>query len=247
MLNAGQQCIAPDYVLCETEDVARSLTRAMAAAITAAFGANPKMSPDFGRIVSSADCARLAKMLAATESSTIVCGGDVDVDSKYVAPTIALVPPAEKDASPLLQGETFGPILPVVAVTSLEEAVAYVTERPKPLSLYVFTGSAKTARHVAQQTSSGSVCVNDCIFQVTHPHLPFGGVGDSGYGTYHGDATFHAFTHDKPVLVKASRGVLGRHANFFVYPPWTPLKFRLLDLVLAPETFFFSSKKKRAS
>ncbi|KAJ8598796.1 hypothetical protein CTAYLR_008644 [Chrysophaeum taylorii] len=227
MLNAGQQCVAPDYVLCH-ETIADDLAAACKDRIKEAFGDDPKSSPDFGRVL---DVDRLDRLL---KDANVVCGGNVDRDDRYVAPTVLK---ASLD-SDFMKDEIFGPILLLVPVKSPDAAIAVVNDRPKPLSLYVFSKSMDVARDFARRTSSGGLTVNDTIFHATHPHLPFGGVGASGTGNYHGDATFEAFSHYKPVLVKDS---VFTWANFFVYPPWTPLKSKLVTATLAPGLFFKSS------
>mmetsp|Transcript_4922 Transcript_4922/g.15456 ORF Transcript_4922/g.15456 Transcript_4922/m.15456 type:complete len:536 (+) Transcript_4922:62-1669(+) len=235
-LNAGQQCIAPDYVLCERSKV-EALCEALRRRVTEAFGDDPSSSPDFGRIVDAQECARLEKLLATVPAENVVCGGRVDAEKSYVAPTVVKC----AEGSDFFAAETFGPILPVIPVAGLDSAVAYVNARPKPLSLYAFGRSDDVSTaFAAAQTSAGGCCVNDTIFHAGHPNLPFGGVGDSGYGAYHGDANYTCFSHSKPLLRKAT-GLLSR-VNFFVYPPFSNLKIALFTALMAPSHLFRSRR-----
>ena len=242
-LNAGQQCVAPDYVLCAKSKIDEFCT-ALKGRIVASFGENPKNSPDFARIVDLAECERLKRLLSSVSPETIIAGGEIDFDSKYVAPTIVLLEKDKDKDVALLKEEIFGPILPIVPVDSLDDAVDYINARPKPLACYVFASKGHAvAKDILTWTSAGGCCVNDTIFHAGHPCLPFGGVGASGYGAYHGDATYTAFTHTKSILIK-STGLLSE-ANFFVYPPLSSLKTTLLTGLMAPTHLLrFSSSKK---
>jgi len=197
-LNAGQTCVAPDYVL-----VDRRLEEAFLAACVEAirdfFGPDPLASPDYSRIINDAHVERLMGLL---DGGRAVCGGVVDRGRRRLAPTILRdVDPA----SALMQEEIFGPVLPVLPVASLAEAVANVNARPPPLALYLFTESAQAQREALAQTRSGGVCVNDVVVHLTVPGLPFGGLGASGMGSCHGQAGFEAFTHRRSVLQRGSR------------------------------------------
>ncbi|MBL4848641.1 MAG: aldehyde dehydrogenase family protein [Planctomycetes bacterium] len=191
--NAGQTCVAPDYVLCH-EKTEGPLLEAMRAAVTEFYGADPKASPDFGRIVNERHHERLVGLLGDAKP---VVGGDHDVSQRYLAPTILSGVSAE---DPIMQEEIFGPILPVLTVGSIDEAIEFVNAREKPLALYVFTSDNSNADRVLARTSSGGACVNETLAHLAVPELPFGGVGGSGLGAYHGSHSFETFSHRKSVL-----------------------------------------------
>ncbi len=193
--NAGQTCVAPDYVLVH-ESVEQALLERLRAALRDFYGDDPKRSESYARIVNKRHHARLSRLL---DSGEKVVGGETDVDSKYIAPTVLRnVDPG----SPVMADEIFGPILPVLTVPDIDAAIEFVNERPKPLALYVFTRDKDRAARVLSRTSSGGACVNDAVSHLGPPELPFGGVGPSGMGAYHGKASFDTFTHKKSVLDK---------------------------------------------
>jgi aldehyde dehydrogenase (NAD+) len=194
-LNAGQTCVAPDYVLVESvrHD---ALIDALRATIIRFFGADPKASPDFARIVNRQRAERLAGYLGGGRAAT---GGEVDLAQRYIAPTVLVDVDA---AAPVMREEIFGPILPVLKVDSIDAAIAFIAARDKPLALYLFTGDAAVRDHMLAQTSSGGVCVNDVVVQLSLPDLPFGGVGMAGFGRYHGRAGFETFSTMKGVLTR---------------------------------------------
>ena len=191
-LNAGQTCIAPDYLLVHTE-VKRQLIEALSREFTSLLGDNPKQCKHFVRIVNDKAFDRLVGYL---EGADIVVGGEYDKGERYIAPTI--VDNVDTD-SPIMQEEIFGPIFPVVTFESTEEAVKFVTEREKPLALYYF-GDNKSAEYVLKHTSSGGACVNDTIMHIANERLPFGGVGNSGMSSYHGRESFDVFSHRRAVV-----------------------------------------------
>ncbi|MGQ3890805.1 aldehyde dehydrogenase family protein [Legionella sp. CNM-4043-24] len=197
-LNAGQTCVAPDYVLVH-KDVEDELLHEMKRAIHAFWGNDPKSSPDYGRIINAAHFQRLMALVVG--SGEVFTGGQSDAGSRYIAPT--LLHHVGLDA-PVMTEEIFGPLLPVLPVASIEEAIAIVNAKAKALALYLFTDSREHKKQVIEQTSSGSVCLNHVILQITAPELPFGGVGASGMGAYHGRYSFQTFSHFKPVLDKAT-------------------------------------------
>jgi aldehyde dehydrogenase (NAD+) len=215
-LNAGQTCIAPDYVLA-MKSVADRFVEHVRRAIFDFYGPDPQVSPDYARVVDDRHFQRLANLLS---SGTITIGGEHDEATRYFAPTVLRDVAPD---SPVMQDEIFGPILPVLTVDSIDEAIAFVNERDKPLALYVFTKSNSTADRVLDQTSSGGACVNATMYHVAVPTLPFGGVGKSGMGAYHGRSTFETFSHAKSVLRK---GV--RPDPALAYPPYTNTKDRLI-------------------
>lgn len=227
-MNGGQQCISPDYVLVH-KSVVQEFTAACKAAIEQFYEGNPKQSACLGRIV---DATRMQAQVDILErhSGTVVVGGDVDVPQRYVAPTVLHLDLHD----PVMEGETFGPILMVAAVDSMEQACAYVAAKPKPLSMYIFTPRTATQEYILQNTSAGGVTINGTLWHVSHPELPFGGVGASGMGGgYHGKATFDCFTHYKPVLRKTALPDGGLLSDLWlVYPPWDSTKLSLARLLL---------------
>jgi aldehyde dehydrogenase (NAD+) len=178
-LNAGQTCVAPDYVLTDPETAA-ALEPLLKNAVEALYGSDPADSGEYGRIINERHFDRLTGLL---ESGRTVVGGASDRTSKYIAPTVL----ADVDPkSPVMQEEIFGPILPIVTVPGLDEAIDFITDRDKPLALYVFTDSDTTRRRIADETSSGGLGYGLPLAHLTVSDLPFGGVGESGMGNYHG-------------------------------------------------------------
>jgi aldehyde dehydrogenase (NAD+) len=194
-INAGQTCIAPDYLLVDRQ-VKPALLNAIQSCIGEFYGDDPAKSPDYARIVSPKQFARLENLL---QDGKILAGGETNPQDRYIAPT--LMDQVSLDDA-VMQEEIFGPILPVLEYEDLGEAIALINSRPKPLALYLFSRDKQIQQRVLQNTSSGGVCINDTIMQVGVPELPFGGVGDSGIGSYHGRASFDTFSHQKSVLQK---------------------------------------------
>jgi aldehyde dehydrogenase (NAD+) len=212
-LNAGQTCVAPDYVLA-IGDAAAALEPHLASAVTEMYGADPAASPDYGRIVTTRHFDRLVPMLG---DGRIVTGGQHDRNSRYIAPTVL----ADVDpGAPVMREEIFGPVLPVIAVPDLDKAIAFINERDKPLALYAFTHEDATKRRLLAETSSGVVCFGLPVAHTAIPGLPFGGVGESGLGHYHGEYSIDTFSHWKPVVDKPLFPDTWRVA----YPPFTPAK-----------------------
>ena len=219
-LNAGQTCIAPDYVLVE-EQVRQPLLDELARAVTEFYGDDPRTSPDFGRIVTRRHFDRIAGLLA---GETVAIGGTTDADERYIAPTVLVDVAAD---APVMQEEIFGPVLPVLTVPSIAAAVDFVNDRPHPLALYVFAGDKGVVARVVGATTSGGVTVNGTLLHVTSPHLPFGGIGESGMGGYHGESGVRLFQHRKPVLTRGTA-----LDPSIAYPPYTDLKTNLFRRIL---------------
>lgn len=219
-MNAGQTCIAPDYVLVEKAHL-NDLVAALKKELKKQYGETPLSSPDYGKIINARHLRRLQSYL---EDITVHCGGEVDDIQLGMSPALVVDPPAD---SALMQEEIFGPILPILTVASLDDAIEYVRARPKPLALYLFTNDSDVQQRVLEQCSSGSACVNDTMLFMTNPALPFGGVGNSGMGSYHGQAGFDTFSHLKSVM---RRGFSFDVA--FRYPPYTSMKQRILKKLL---------------
>ena len=211
-LNAGQTCIAPDYVLVDAS-IEQDLIDRLVKTVHEFYGEDPRQTPDYGRIVSQRHLRRLVSLIDGAE---VVTGGQSDEAERYLAPTI--LRNVRPDAK-IMSEEIFGPILPILAVPDVDAAIRFVNERDKPLALYVFTGSDETAERVLGETSSGGACVNATIWHVANPHLPFGGVGPSGMGSYHGRGSFETFSHRRAVVSKTTR-----IDPKLVYPPYGKLK-----------------------
>ncbi|MBJ7902447.1 aldehyde dehydrogenase family protein [Streptomyces sp. DSM 110735] len=194
-LNAGQTCVAPDYVLTDPE-TAPALEAALVRAVEGVYGTDPAASPEYGRIVNERHFDRLSGLL---DSGRVVVGGASDRKDKYIAPTVLadLAPEA-----PVMREEIFGPILPIVTVPDLDAAVDFINDRDKPLALYVFSDSATTRARIAAETSSGGLGHGLPLAHLTVSDLPFGGVGESGMGNYHGRYSLDTFSHRKAVLSK---------------------------------------------
>ncbi|RVW07428.1 aldehyde dehydrogenase family protein [Prescottella agglutinans] len=221
MFNSGQSCIAADYVLVE-RTVRDELVDRIVRSINE-FQADP---PGRGvRIINERQFDRLAGYLESTEA-TVARGGGSDRASLTIEPTVLVDPSLDE---PVMREEIFGPILPVLAVDSLDEAIAFVNARPKPLAAHVFTKSTRTARRVLSEVSSGGAVVNHLVYQRVAPQLPFGGVGASGMGRYHGKWGFDELSHRKAVLVKPFT------PDFRIaYPPYTDRARKLMRRLYRP-------------
>ena len=199
-INSGHICTAPDHVLVWPE-VKDELVAELKQAIVDFYGEDPKQSPDYGRIINRRNFDRLAGFLD-SENGTIAAGGQADPDQLYIAPTVLVDVPVD---SPIMQDEVFGPILPVLQIDSVQAVIDWVNERPRPLGLYVFAEDDDVAEQILEATNSGDACVNDCSIHPLIPELPFGGVGNSGMGKYHGRYGFEAFTNARGVLYHSPR------------------------------------------
>ncbi len=219
-LNAGQTCIAPDYVLVH-KDVEDELLSLMREAITDFYGADPLLSPDYPRIVNENNFNRLENLLS---GSSPWCGGTTDPQGYYVAPTIIHGVTLEAE---VMQSEIFGPLLPVIAYHDIGEALKGIQRGPKPLALYLFSSERKIQERVVRQSCSGGVCINDLLFQASVPGLPFGGIGSSGFGAYHGLAGFDTFSFKRSVLKRS----LYPDPDLR-YPPYTGKKFGFLKYLV---------------
>ncbi len=223
-MNAGQTCVAPDYVLAHAEVYERLLDE-LTATIRGFYGENPRKSPDYGRIINPGHFERLAGLL---RGQTVVTGGASDPSDRYMSPTV--LRDVDPD-SPVMQEEIFGPILPVLKVADVDQAIRFVNAREKPLALYVFAAERRIAHRVFRETSSGAASENQTVLHCAVPGLPFGGVGLSGMGKYHGRWGFETFSNAKAVL---------RQSTIFdpslPYPPATPRKTAILRSLLSAKT-----------
>jgi aldehyde dehydrogenase (NAD+) len=214
LMNSGQTCIAPDYVLVETP-----VKDALTARIVAALRDFRAGEPRFLRVVNSRQFDRIVGYLEATRGH-VVTGGGFDRDTMGIEPTVVVDPDPDE---PLMREEIFGPVLPVVGVDSVDAAVQYVNRGGKPLGLYVFSGSKRLARQVVDSIPAGGAVINHIALHFLTPSLPFGGVGTSGMGAYHGEYGFQAFSHRKAVLAKTAK------PDFrFIYPPYSDRAKKLM-------------------
>jgi acyl-CoA reductase-like NAD-dependent aldehyde dehydrogenase len=207
--NCGQTCIGPDYVLC-VRGHERALIEALQCRSLEFFGTDPQHS-DLCRLVSKDATKRMAELM---KDGEVVVGGHVDIEDRYCEPTIVLNPPHD---SRIMTEEIFGPMMPILVVDSVDEAVAFVGQRPVPLALYVFTSSSAVQKDVATRTRSGALGINDLVLHFSNPHLPFGGMGEAGWGAYHGDRTFKLFTHQRAVVKHSHRWWVDIPLRYFPY------------------------------
>lgn len=192
-LNAGQTCVAPDYLMVH-RDIKNDLLKAIKESILDFYGSDPLQSKHYSRIINDRHFMRLIALLY---DSQIVWGGQNKREEKFIAPTIIENVSLE---SPVMQEEIFGPILPVLEYEDLHKVIEHINSRPKPLALYFFSRDKIKQKKILSQSSSGGVCINDTLSHITTRTLPFGGVGESGIGQYHGKASFDTFSHKKSVL-----------------------------------------------
>jgi aldehyde dehydrogenase (NAD+) len=219
-LNGGQTCVAPDYLLVE-KGVKEKLIEEIGKQITAIHGENPKESEAFVRIINPRHFERIMKLI---DRDKVVIGGENDPDDLYIAPTV-LDKVRFDDA--VMQEEIFGPVLPVIEFDDLDWAIAEVKKRDKPLSLYIFTSSKKIVKKILHEVSFGGGAVNDAVMHLANSALPFGGVGESGTGSYHGKSGFDNFSHFKSVY---------HHSPIFEpnlkYTPYTKSKLKILRMMM---------------
>ncbi|XP_029467246.1 fatty aldehyde dehydrogenase isoform X2 [Rhinatrema bivittatum] len=208
-LNCGQTCIAPDYILCE-RSIQDKVVQKIKETLKEFYGEDVKKSPDYERIVNKRHFQRLLGLL---EGQKIAHGGEKDEATCFIAPTVLTdVLPDSK----IMQEEIFGPLLPIVTVGGVDEAIRFINQREKPLALYVFSNNKKLIKRVISETSSGGVTANDVIMHFTVTALPFGGVGSSGMGCYHGRHSFNTFSHQRSCLIKS---LTLEGLNKLRYPP----------------------------
>ncbi|MDO6692291.1 aldehyde dehydrogenase family protein [Aliiglaciecola sp. 3_MG-2023] len=219
-MNAGQTCVAPDYVLVD-KSIADQLLVAIENKITAFYGESTEASKDYGKVINQRHFQRLANYL---EDQKVVFGGRQNIQTGYFEPTLVLNPPLDSD---LMQQEIFGPILPIITLDSMHQAIPFINERSKPLALYLYSNNDEYKKKVLLQTSAGNVCINDGFMFMTNPNLPFGGVGNSGMGSYHGRAGFDGLSHLKTVMERSFKFDVSLR-----YPPFNKLKLSLLKRIL---------------
>lgn len=222
--NSGQTCIAPDYLYVH-ENVRAVLAEKMVSQIAKMFGADPRRSADYGRIVNDRHFERIKRLLddAVSRGASVLAGGDSAQAEKFIAPTLLA---ATTEASLLMQEEIFGPILPILSYWDITEPIRTINSRPKPLALYIYSKNQRNIDRIVSETSSGGVAINASLLQFLHNNLPFGGVNHSGLGSSHGYFGFKAFSHE--------RAVLRDHASLtpILFPPYSDRVKRVINLML---------------
>ena len=220
-INAGQTCICPDYVIVDKRIKEKFLAE-VSKTIEEFYGGDTKASQDFARIISPDNVKRLDAFIGQGE---IAAGGETDPESYYVAPTVINnVSPAD----PVMQEEIFGPLLPVLEFDNFEEVYPIIEQCPKPLAVYIFSTNRKTVREFLSRTQSGTAAINDTVMQIASPYLPYGGVGPSGMGRYHGIKSFETFSNMRSVLVKSNLLDI-----WLRYPPYTKFKTKLVSWLMS--------------
>jgi aldehyde dehydrogenase (NAD+) len=219
-INCGQTCVSPDYLLIDSKVKDRFL-ELITEEITRFFKNDPENSKDFARLVNSKDVIRLVGYMGSGE---IVTGGRSDVQSKYVAPTIIK---NVKPGDPVMREEIFGPVLPVIEFNDFQEVYGIIEQNPSPLATYIFSRDKKLISQFLQKTRSGNASVNETVMQIASPYLPYGGVGSSGIGRYHGKKSFETFSNMRSVLVKSNLMDI-----WLRYPPYSKFKTRLVSFLM---------------
>ena len=215
-LNSGQTCIAPDYIWVH-ESVKTQLVQAMQQAVTEMYGTNPLQNPDYPRMINQKHYHRVKAFL---QDGTIVVGGDVNDTTLQISPTVLTDVTWQ---SPVMQEEIFGAVLPLMTFNNIDQVISDIKAHAKPLALYLFTKDSTVEDKVLNLVPFGGGCVNDTLMHIANHHLPFGGVGASGMGAYHGEFSFYTFSHAKAILKR------GTWIDVPVrYPPYTPQKLAIL-------------------
>ncbi|MCT4628970.1 aldehyde dehydrogenase family protein [Winogradskyella sp.] len=224
-MNAGQICVSPDYILIDA-NIKDQFIENCKKWINQFYTNQPKTSQSYARIVSEKHFKRLKLHLGNAKSldAKIDIGGDVDINSKYIAPTIVS---NLKEGATLLNEEIFGPILPVVSYNTLEEAIAYINSKERPLALYIYSNSKKHRKQIMMHTKAGGTCINNNVIHYSNHSLPFGGVNNSGIGKSHGFYGFKAFSNQRAVVKQYAFGI-----NESLFPPYTKYKERLAELTV---------------
>lgn len=223
-LNSGQTCIAPDYLLC-TKGVQEQFLRHASKTLQEFYGSDPLNSPYLAKIVTEKHFKRLVEFI---RPENVAIGGKFSPSERIISPTVLIN--VQPDDS-VMKEEIFGPILVIMNVKNLEEAINFINSRDKPLALYVFSGDKTVSKTIIEQTSSGGVAVNDTCTHITTENLPFGGVGPSGMGSYHGRQGFLTFSHQKSVLEKDLNGFTELTLSVR-YPPYSDTKTNFMNFIL---------------
>ena len=220
LVNAGQTCIAPDYLMVN-QKIKNELIQKLIEAIKKFYGEKPIESKDYGNIISKKHYDRIINLLS---KQNIVFGGDTNEKKLYISPTVIDEP---NNNSAIMNEEIFGPVLPIKSYNNLEELCAEINNKPKPLALYIFSNDKKVIKNIIHNTSSGGVCVNDTILHISNLNLPFGGVGNSGIGRYHGKSSFETFSNKKSIYESSTLFDIPKR-----YPPTTEKSIKILKKIL---------------
>jgi aldehyde dehydrogenase (NAD+) len=228
-LNNGQTCIAPDYILIKNSSQAKFI-ELLKSEVQKSFGDNAIIeiaSLNYSRIINEKHYDRIEQLIsdAKTKGAKIEWSGSTSRSERFMHPVI--LSHVSMD-SKIMEEEIFGPVLPIISYSSLDEIIELINAKPKPLALYIFSASKKFQNKIMEETSAGSVCINDCVLQFTHPNLPFGGVNNSGIGKSHGKYGFIAFSNEKPVLKQRS----GFSMPYLLHPPYTSRVKKLVDIMM---------------
>lgn len=220
-INAGQTCIAPDYLLC-TKDVEEKVIECAKKHLAIFYGDNQKVSPDIPRVITDRHFNRLVNFI---QNHNVAVGGDFDASDRYIQPTILR---NVKRTDQIMEEEIFGPILPIVNIRNVNEFIDYVNAGKKPLAMYIFSKNKADVENILKETTAGGVTVNDTLMHITVESLPFGGVGTSGMGSYHGKRTIDTFLHEKGVVKRNFNKFLEK-LQFMKYPPYTDNKVTMIN------------------
>ena len=220
LINCGQTCVSPDYLLIDRK-IKDKFLELIVKEIGVFYSNNPSESNDFARVISSSSVKRLSELM---KSGKIVTGGITDIETRYVSPTVIS---DVKPDDPIMSEEIFGPVLPVIDFEDFNEVYEIIGKNPKPLSLYIFSRNRKLIRDFLSKTQSGNASVNETVMQIASPYLPFGGIGNSGIGRYHGKKSFETFSNMKSVLVKSNLLDI-----WLRYPPYSRLKTKMVSFLM---------------
>jgi aldehyde dehydrogenase (NAD+) len=228
-LNNGQTCIAPDYIFIK-DSSQKKFIELLKSEVQKSFGVNGTIeiaSPNYSRVINEKHFDRLEQLIsdATAKGAKIEWSGSTSKSDRFMHPVI--LSNVSMD-SKIMEEEIFGPVLPIITYSSIDEIIELINTKPKPLALYIFSASNKFQQRIMEETSAGSVCINDCVLQFTHPNLPFGGVNNSGIGKSHGKYGFKAFSNEKPVLKQRS----GFSMPYLLHPPYTSRVKKLVDIMI---------------
>jgi aldehyde dehydrogenase (NAD+) len=219
-INCGQTCVSPDYILIDKK-VKDQFLKLISKEITLFYGSNPENSNDFSRVISVENVHRLSALMT---KGQIVTGGITNSQTRYVAPTVIS---DVKPDDPVMQEEIFGPLLPVIEFEDFSEVYDIIEQNPKPLSIYIFSRSKSLIREFMMRTQSGCSSINETVMQIASPYLPYGGIGSSGIGRYHGRKSFETFSNMRSVLVKSNLLDI-----WLRYPPYSKLKTKIVSFLM---------------
>lgn len=219
-INCGQTCVSPDYVLVDVK-IKDKFLDLIINEIRLFYGDNPAKSNDFARVISPENVKRLKGLM---NSGNIVAGGETDEESRYVAPTIIK---DVKPGDPIMNEEIFGPVLPVIDFQNFDEVYSIIEQNPKPLATYIFSRNRKLVKEFLAKTRSGNASVNETVMQIASPYLPYGGVGTSGIGRYHGKKSFETFSNMRSVLIKSNLLDI-----WLRYPPYSTFKTKIVSFLM---------------